>query len=46
MNKLLKRLKIELQVNVRSIETNLGEGNHGYLVLVLLDIEYTKILNT
>ena len=33
--KLLKRLKIELQANSRSVGTDLGGGNHGYLGLIL-----------
>ena len=46
MHKSLKRLKLELQVNVSSVETDLGEGNYGYLGLVLTDEEYVSIPNT
>lgn len=44
-NKALKRLKIELQANASSIETDLGGGNHGHLGLVLTDEEYATMQN-
>ena len=43
INKALKRLKLELQSNASSVETNLGGGNHSYLGLVLIDEEYISI---
>ena len=45
-NKALKRLKLELQSNASSVETDLGGGNHGYLGLVLTDEEYASIPHT
>ena len=45
MNKLLKSLKTELQVYIILVEIDLGGGNHSYLVLVLLDTEYTVTPN-
>ena len=41
-------MKIELQANASSIETDLGggEGNYGYLGLVLTDKEYATIPDT
>ena len=45
-HKSLKRLKLELQANASSVETDLGGGNHGYLGLVLTDQEYAIIPNT
>ena len=42
-NKSLKRLKAELRANASSVETDLGGGDHGYLGLVLTDVEYAKI---
>ena len=44
--KALKRLKMELQANASSVETELGGGNHGYLGLVLTDQEHNTIPNT
>ena len=44
--KALKRLKLELQANASSVETDLGGGNHGYLGLVLTDEEYATITGT
>ena len=35
--KSLKRLKLETQVNINLVETDLGAGNHGYIRLVLID---------
>ena len=35
--KSLKRLKNELRANASSVDTDLGGGDHGYLVLVLTD---------
>ena len=46
MNKALKRLKLELQANASSVETDLGGGEHGYLGLVLTDQEYATIPDT
>ena len=46
MNKIPKRLKLELQANASSVETNLGGGNHSYLGLVLTDTKYTTIPHT
>ena len=45
-NKSLKRLKLELQANASSIESDLGGGNYGYLGLVLTDQEYASIPHT
>ena len=45
-NKALKRLKLELQANASSVETDLGGGDHGYLGLVLTDQEYASIPGT
>ena len=45
-HKSLKRLKLELQANASSVETDLGGGNHRYLGLVLTDEEYALIPNT
>ena len=45
MNKALKRLQIELQANTSSVETDLRSRNHGYLALVLSNVEHTIILN-
>ena len=42
INKALKKLKLELQSNVSSVETNSG-GDHGYLDLVLTEEEYTLV---
>ena len=42
-NKSLKRLKLELQANTSSVETDLVSGNHSYLWLVLIDQEYAII---
>ena len=42
----LKQLKLELQANASSVETDLGGGNHGYLGLVLTDAEYASINGT
>ena len=41
--KSLKRLKTELRANASSVDTDLGGGDHGYLGLVLSDVEYTRI---
>ena len=38
-NKDLKRLKIELQANASSVESDLGGGDHGYLGLFLTNQE-------
>ena len=45
-HKSLKRLKLELQANASSVETDLGGGNHGYLGLILTDQEYATIPHT
>ena len=45
-HKSLKRLKLELQANASSVETDLGGGNYGYLGLVLTDDEYASIPHT
>ena len=45
-NKILKRLKQELRANVSSVELDLGGGDHGYLGLVLTDVEYTTVCAT
>ena len=45
-NKTLKRLKLELQANASSVETDLGGGDHGYLGLILTDAEYASIPGT
>ena len=42
-NKSLKRLLAELRANASSVETELGGGDHGYLGLVLTDVEYATI---
>ena len=39
----LKRLKQELRANASSVERDLGDGDHGYLGLVLDEAEYAKI---
>ena len=44
-HKSLKRLKLELQANASSVETDLGRGNHGYLGLALTDQEHALIPN-
>ena len=45
-NKTLKKLKLELQANASSVETDLGGGDHGYLGLILTDSEYASIPGT
>ena len=45
-NKTLKRLKQELRANASSVESDLGGGDHGYLGLVLDDVEYATVSNT
>ena len=42
-NKTMKRLKQELRENASSVESDLGGGDHGYLGLVLTDIDYTTV---
>ena len=44
-HKSLKRLKLELQANASSVETDLGGRNYGYLGLVLTNEEYALIPN-
>ena len=46
INKSLKRLKNELRANASSVDTDLGGGDHGYLGLVLTDVEYANIAPT
>ena len=43
---MLKRLKTELHANTSSVDTNLGGGDHGYLGLILTDVEYARITPT
>jgi len=43
---ILTNLKKELQANASSMDSELGGGNHGYLGLVLNDVEYTAITGT
>lgn len=43
INNCLKYLKLELQVNMSSVETNLGGGNHRYLRVILMDTEFALI---
>ena len=43
-NKTLKQLKQELRANSSNFYTNLGFGDHGYLKLLLTDVEYAQIL--
>ena len=45
-NKSLKRLKTELSANASSVDTELGGGDHGYLGLILTDVEYARITPT
>ena len=45
-NKTLKRLKAELRANASSVESELGGGDHGYLGLVLTNMEYASIQPT
>ena len=45
-NKTIKRLKQELRANTNSVDTYLGGGNHRYLGLYLLDVEYVRIIPT
>ena len=42
-NKTLKRLKQELRANAASVESDLGGGDHGYLGLILTDVEYALV---
>ena len=39
----LKRLKMELRADASSVDSDLGGGNHGYLGLVLSDVEYLAL---
>ena len=41
--KALKRLKNKVRVNARSVDSDLGGEDHGYLSLVLTDQEYTRV---
>ena len=45
-NKSVKRLKTELRANGSSVDTYLGDGDHGYLGLILSDVEYSRITPT
>ena len=42
-NRTLKHLKTELRANASSVESELGGGDHGYLGLVLTDVEYATV---
>ena len=42
--KTLKRLKYVLRANASSVNSDLGDGDHGYLGLVLSDQEYTRVV--
>lgn len=46
IHKSLKRLKIELQANASSAESDLGGGDHGHLGLALTDQEYASMPGT
>ena len=39
-NKLLKQLKTKLRANSNIVETDLDDGDHGYLGLLLTNAEY------
>ena len=41
--KSIKRLKNELRANASSVDTDLGGGDHGYLGLILNEVEYTRV---
>ena len=45
-NKSVKRLKTELRANGSSVNTDLGGRDHGYLGLILSDVEYSRITPT
>ena len=45
-NKILKRLKTELQTNSSSVDIDLSGGDHEYLGLILTDVEYVCISPT
>ena len=45
-NKSIKILKTELQANKSLVERNIGKEDHGYLGLVLSDVEYTLVPGT
>ena len=45
-NKTIKRLNQEIRANASSVETDLGEDDHGYLGLFLSNEEYTRIIPT
>ena len=42
----MKRLKLELQANASSVETDLGSSDYSYLRLMLMDQEYAMIPGT
>ena len=44
-NKTLKRLKQELRANAANVESDLGGGDHGYLGLILTNVEYALVSN-
>ena len=46
INKALKRLKLELQANTSSVESDLGSRDYGYLSLILTNQEYASIPGT
>ena len=41
-NKSIRLLKTEIRANASSVDTDLGGGDHGYLSLYLLDVEYAR----
>ena len=41
-SKSLKQLKTELRAKNSSVDTDLGGGDHGYLGLFLIDVEYAQ----
>ena len=45
-HKTLKQLKQELRANGSSVESDLGDGDHGYLGLVLDDVKYATVSQT
>ena len=45
-NKAPKQLKNELRANASSVETNLGDGDYGYLGIVLTYAEYACVSST
>jgi hypothetical protein len=41
--KSIKRLKNEIRANASSVDTDLGGGDHGYLALILNEVEYATV---